>query len=361
MRPLFVVFTFGSLFPLLLVLALLAHGLAIYLQRRSAKEKNVPEKTLIRINSIRSLGNTLLILAVVVLVAFKALDLKELPLYSYGLMLAIAFISAIAFAQKRAPLEGIKPKDIGELCIGIVIAALIGSRVFYHLFEVPPENFLDLFAVWKGGLVVYGGIIFACVTVWAMMVKRKMPVGRTFDVFSAPLALGICLGRIGCFLAGCCYGNATESAAGMIFPPDAQVYGKLQSIVSRAGELPEALARIPENLVPHIRERAYDLVPVHATQLYESLAALAGFFLILAFYKKKRFSGESFLWVLAYYAVIRFALETLRIDTPHDLFFNTFSLSQAIGVLGLPVLLGAIVYGRIRARVKKSPVPSPKE
>jgi len=181
-----------------------------------------------------------------------------------------------------------------------------------------------------------------------MMVRRKMPVGRTFDIFSAPLALGLFLGRLGCFLAGCCYGNATNSACGVVFPPEAQVYKQLQKIVDKSDEMTAAFSRIPENLTEHIASREYALVPVHPTQLYESLAALAGFVLIMALYKTKKFSGEAFLWVLAYYAAIRFFLETVRIDTP-DLFFGVFSLSQGISLLVFPLVLGAIVIGRVRA------------
>lgn len=349
MRPVLITFTFESLFPLLIILALLFHAAALWLNKRSGGQKKAPEKTTMYINSMRSLGNTLFILAAVVLVAFKALGMKELPLHSYGLMLAVAFLAAIGFAEKRAPLEGIEPRDIGILSIGIIIAALVGSRVFYHLFEVPPKNLLDIFAVWRGGLVIYGGVIFAVATVWVMMVRRKMPVGATFDVFSAPLALGIFLGRIGCFFAGCCYGNATTSVCGIVFPNDAQVYGHLHKIVM---EKSEALSKIPENFVESITTQNYELVPVHPTQLYESLLALAGFVLILLFYKKKKFSGETFLWVLGYYAIIRFFLETMRIDTPRDLFLGSFSLSQAIGLIALPVIIGAIIFGRIHARAK---------
>ncbi|MDR2734440.1 MAG: prolipoprotein diacylglyceryl transferase [Spirochaetota bacterium] len=350
MRPVLITFTFETLFPLLIILALLSHGIALCINKRHGNTKKVPEKIITYINSMRSLGNTLFILAAVVLVAFKALGMEQLPLHSYGLMLAVAFLSAIGLAERRAPLENIAPRDIGILSIGIIVAALIGSRLFYHLFEVPPKNLLDIFAVWRGGLVVYGGIICAVATVWVMMVRRKMPVGATFDVFSAPLALGIFLGRIGCFFAGCCYGNATEHICGMVFPKDAQVYGHLHNIVARASENPETYSMIPPNFVEHITAQNYDLVPVHPTQLYESLLALAGFFLILLFYKKKGFNGETFLWVLGYYAIIRFFLETMRIDTPHNLFLGSFSLSQAIGLIALPVIIGVIIFGRIRAR-----------
>jgi len=349
MRPVLIAFTFESLFPLLIILALVFHAAALYINKRYGSQKKVPEKITMYINSLRSLGNTFFILAAVALVAFKALGMEKLPLHSYGLMLAIAFLSAIWLAEKRAPIENIAPRDIGILSIGIIIAALIGSRLFYHLFEVPPKNLLDIFAVWRGGLVVYGGIICAVATVWVMMVRRKMPVGATFDVFSAPLALGIFLGRLGCFFAGCCYGNATESVCGMVFPKDAQVYGHLHKIVM---EKSEALSQIPESFVENITAQNYELVPVHPTQLYESLLALAGFGLILLFYKKKGFSGETFLWVLGYYAIIRFFLETMRIDTPRDLFLGSFSLSQAIGLIALPVIIGAIAYGRIRAHAR---------
>lgn len=349
MLPILVTFTFETLFPLLLGLAVILHLSALWLQRKTRQAKKTDEKTARRITSLSSLGNTCLILAVTALVAFKALDLKELPLHSYGLMLAIAFLGGIALAQRRSHLEGIEKKDIGDLAIGLIIAALVGSRLFYHLFEVPPENFMDIFAVWKGGLVIYGGIICATLTVWYMMRRRKMAVGRTFDVFAAPLALGIFFGRLGCFFAGCCYGNATNAACGVVFPAKAQVYGQLNRIVTQSNEMAESFSRIPANLVKDIGDRHFEHVPIHATQLYESFAMLLGFVLVMFFYKKKKFAGEAFLWVLGYYAIVRFLIEYVRIDTPHDMFLGAFSLSQTISLIGLPLVVGAITVGRIRA------------
>lgn len=350
MMPVLITFTFESLFPLLLGLALVFHLLALFFLSRAKKSTHKDDKRTLRINSLRSLGNTMLILAVTALVAFKALHLKALPLHAYGLMLASAFLGGVALAQKRASLEGISEKDIGHLALGLILAALIGSRLFYLIFEVPPSSLSDIFAVWNGGLVIYGGIICATATVWILMRRKKMPVGRTFDVFAAPLALGIFLGRIGCFLAGCCYGNATNAACGVVFPAKAQVYSKLLSIVTRSNEMPEIFARIPDNFVPAISARQFDTVTVHPTQLYESLAMLICFTLVMLFYKKKKFSGEAFLWVLGFYAVVRFLIESVRIDTPHDLFLGTFSLSQTISLIGLPLILISLIYGHIRAR-----------
>ncbi len=350
MMPILVTFTFESLFPLLLGLALVFHVLALSLQSRAKKASDESDKTTVRINSLRSLGNTMLILAVTALVAFKALHLKTIPLHSYGLLLAVAFLGSIALAQRRAALEGISPRDIGHLSIGLILAALVGSRLFYLVFEVPPSSLMDIFAVWNGGLVIYGGIICATATVWYMMYRKKMPVGRTFDVFSAPLALGIFFGRIGCFLAGCCYGYATEGACGMVFPPKAQVYSKLHAIVSRPNEMPESFERIPKTFVPDISARQFGDVTVHPTQLYESLSMLVCFVLVMLLYKKKKFAGEAFLWVLGFYALVRFVIESVRIDTPHDLFLGTFSLSQTISLIGLPLILATIIIGRTRAR-----------
>jgi len=265
-------------------------------------------------------------------------------------MLAIAFLGGIGLAQKRAPLEGIATRDIAHLSIGLIVAALVGSRLFYLVFEVPPQSIMDVLAVWNGGLVIYGGIICATGTVWYMMYRKRMPVGRTFDVFAAPLALGIFFGRIGCFLAGCCYGNATDGSCGLAFPDKAPVYKKLHAIVTQSNEMPASFARIPDSFVPDLASGKYAGVTVHPTQLYESFSMLVCFALVMLLYKKKRFNGEAFLWVLGFYAVVRFLIETVRIDTPHNLFLGTFSLSQSISLIGFPIIVAAIIIGRARAQ-----------
>lgn len=113
--------------------------------------------------------------------------------------------------------------------------------------------------------------------------------------------------------------------------------------------MPSSFERIPKAFVPDIAAKHFEQITVHPTQLYESLAMLVCFITVMFLYKKKKFAGEAFLWVLGFYAIVRFFIETLRIDTPHDLFLGTFSLSQSISLIGLPLIIAAITIGRIRA------------
>src|SRR5262245_51349965 len=137
-----------------------------------------------------------------------------IPIYGFGLMLFLAFILGTWVASRWAARVGISKEKIQDLTIWIFIAGLIGGRVVYvWQYGVPWEEFL---AIWKGGIVFYGGAIggtLGCIAAYRWLMK---PLGvslwQVADVIAPTVAVGLCLGRLGCFLNGCCYGE--------VAPPD---------------------------------------------------------------------------------------------------------------------------------------------
>ncbi|MCK4907089.1 MAG: prolipoprotein diacylglyceryl transferase [Spirochaetes bacterium] len=347
MFPQIINFTFPTLFPLLVALSLTFHLIAYYKKKRILKsDTEINEKVIINLNSLKSLGNTFLILSATAFVAFNMLHFKNLPLRSYGVFLALAFLTGIFFAQRRGPREGISEKHIADISLAIIISALIGSRVFFLIFEQPPSSLLEIFKAWQGGLVIYGGIIFAAVTSLIIIRKKKIGIGKVFDVFSPSIAFGIFIGRLGCFSAGCCYGTATNFFLGMKFPINAPVYEKLNSIINYKDKYQKAFDALPANLIADLKNGL--AVHVHPSQLYSSLNGLILFFLLTLMYKKKKFDGEVFLWLVSYYSISRFLIELTRIDTPSNLIFGHFTAAQGTGIILLPVALAVILYKRLR-------------
>lgn len=223
-------------------------------------------------------------------------------IYSYGVMLALAFLVAIFLARRHAIFLGMDGDAIIDLGIWLIISGILGARLLYVLLnlnyykEVPLESVM----IWRGGLVWYGGLISAVlVAVWFLR-KRKMPILKTGDLMLPYVALGQAIGRIGCFLNGCCYGKPTALAFGVSFT-SAQA-------------------------------------PVHPTQLYESAAM---FLLYLALRKIKPGNGKTILLYLLFYAAFRFFNEFLRGDNPIALMGLT--ISQIISVI---VFIIAIILWR---------------
>ena len=331
---------------------------------------------LLRIQSLKSLSTTMAVLAAAVVAGFRSLRAPggRFTIGSYGFMLAVAFFAGVYLAQKRGAAEGIPDRDISFLSIGIIAAALLGSKLFFYIFEKPPATLKQFLTFWRGGLVIYGGIITAALTAWFIIRKRNLPAGKIFDIFTPSIAIGIFFGRIGCFLAGCCYGNVTSAFTGVIFPAKAKVYRHLLQIGRHPEKYSSAWHNIPELFKPMVQNspdsplmRFLELtpfshlkselvrqqctaLPVHPAQLYSSLNGLLAFLLLSFLYKKKKFEGEIFLWFIVYYSATRFLIEATRIDTPHDLFFGAFSLSQALGLFLLPTAVFLIILLRRKSR-----------
>jgi len=152
-------------------------------------------------------------------VAARALD--GVPIYGYGLMLFLAFVGCTWLAGWLAQREGIAKEHVQDLAIYLFVGGILGSRIVFMLQEnVPLSHF---FFIWEGGLVFYGGMLGGAiayvVAYYTILKKNHISTLKLADVIAPCAALGLCLGRIGCLLNGCCYGEvACASCPKLEFP-----------------------------------------------------------------------------------------------------------------------------------------------
>jgi prolipoprotein diacylglyceryltransferase len=134
---------------------------------------------------------------------------SELPIYGFGMMLFITFLVTTWLASRRATKEGIAPQHLQDLAIWIFVGGLIGARIVYmRQYHEPWSHF---FMIWQGGLVFYGsaiGGVVGYVLAYVFVIRKHgLSTWKLADIIAPLVAIGLCLGRVGCFLNGCCYGN----------------------------------------------------------------------------------------------------------------------------------------------------------
>ena len=248
----------------------------------------------------------------------------RLTVYSYGFMIAVGIVAGLFLARHQAAREGIDPDKIIDISFYILVAALIGARLLFVLMNLGEYTAhpLDILKIWQGGLVFYGGLLPA-VAVGIWYIKRLgLPLWQMTDIIAPSLALGHAFGRIGCFLAGCCYGETCTLPWAVTFTD-------------------------PRSLAPRG-------IPVHPTQLYSAFGLFLLFAFLLFLRKKKTFPGELFWMYLLCYAVGRFLLEFLRGDDRGLVLGGTLSLTQAISIPLAGISVAMLLY--LKGRGAKSNV-----
>ena len=247
------------------------------------------------------------------------------PVNTYGLFLAIAFLCAILITVKLAQRDGLPKEKIYDLCLWMLLASLIGSKVLM-LFTEPeyrdhPWQLISLDFLRSGG-VFYGGLIGAVLMGYFLMKRYKLPWWKTADACAPGIAIGNFFGRQGCFAAGCCWGKPTTLPWGVKF--------------TQAGH---EITGVPID------------VHLHPTQLYESFAMLLVFFFLLWLHKRKRFDGQVILFYALLYSVVRFAIEFVRDDPRGDVFgLTTLTGLSTSQIISLIVGITAAVLLIIRRR-----------
>jgi phosphatidylglycerol:prolipoprotein diacylglycerol transferase len=247
-------------------------------------------------------------------------EIGPLTIHTYGFFVAMGFLVGLSFAVRQAKKEGISSQKIIDLGFYILLASIIGSRLFY-IFVNPSyymSNPLDIFKIWEGGLVFYGGVLLVIPTVIWYVRRNNIGLWKTADVFAPSIAIGHAFGRIGCFFAGCCYGRIAESLPWSIIFTN-----------------PECLA--PTN------------VPLHPTQLYEAGGEAVNFLILITLRKYKSFNGQIFLAYILIYSVLRFTIEFFRGDVNRGFIIENLSVAQGISLL---MFLGAVI-GLLILRRKK--------
>jgi phosphatidylglycerol:prolipoprotein diacylglycerol transferase len=246
----------------------------------------------------------------------RLFELGALTVYTYGILLAAAYLLGLQFATRRARARGLDQARVLDLGIYIIISALLGAKLLllitdWNTFASNPGELLTLL---RSGGVFYGGLILAvAVALWYIR-RIGLPLWTTCDVFAPGIALGHVVGRLGCFFAGCCYGKPTTVPWAVTFTD------------------PFAAANVGTPLN----------VPLHPTQIYE--AGVEGLILALLLATESRgrkFPGRTFWLYMLLYAVSRFAIEFYRGDPRGAV--GMFSTSQFISLILAPLSVVMLV------------------
>ncbi|MDX2054144.1 MAG: prolipoprotein diacylglyceryl transferase [Polyangiaceae bacterium] len=288
---------------------------------------------------------------------------------SYFVLLLVGFVFATSMGALWARRLGHNPDVIVDLGVAMLIAGVLGARILHviadghfmdyvHLCTDPSKvDWLvtqgqctsadyggvwdaarkvchpverDCFRwaeFWAGGLTYYGGFIGAALVAVRLLRVDKFPFWRAADMAGLVVPVGLGFGRMGCLLAGCCFGSPTPMPIGLSFPSNSPA----SEAQFKAGSIGSPL----------------DVsLPVHPTQIYESFGSFAiAAFLILYFHGRKRYDGHVFVMFVLLYAALRFVLEFWRDDERGGLL--GLSTSQLIGV-GLAAA-AILVHRRLRA------------
>jgi phosphatidylglycerol:prolipoprotein diacylglycerol transferase len=271
---------------------------------------------------------------------------------AYSACLVFAFLCGYLLARWRAVRIGIPGRHVDNLTLMIPLIALFGARFFSWLFYQPAgTGFVEGMMMDGGGLVFYGGLVFAVGTVILYTLTKRLPLREMADAFAAPVVLGLAIGRVGCFMAGCCWGDLCVDQKTLASITDPQTAFKVQTFTSASTERFPLAVEFPKGSGAHrqhvklklIAEGSARSLPVHPTQLYEAaLAFLFALALHLNFTKRRR-AGDVFPLMLVGYGIIRFAVEFFRADNAPA--YLGLTISQVISVAfivvgGMALLLG---------------------
>jgi phosphatidylglycerol:prolipoprotein diacylglycerol transferase len=237
----------------------------------------------------------------------------------YGVMMAIAFIAGLWTASRRGLREGIAAEKILDIGPWLIVGTIIGARtlhvVTYWREEFAGRPFWEVFAVWNGGLVFYGGLMGASLAGILYARYKQIALWKLADVLAPSIPLGYVFGRIGCFLNGCCYGRACSLPWAVSYPP---------------GNLNQA-----------------PTFPVHPTQLYDSILSLILYIGLAWLYRRKKFDGQVFAAYLLCYAVTRSIVESFRGDYSAPHYHSALHLTPAqlisIGIFAAGIALWAVL------------------
>src|SRR5260221_4295908 len=266
MRPTLVNIPSKLLFAVVLVLAAAAFARDLWRSRQASKLE---------------IGSTSLYLLVgaVALYVIKSGEWTPLPIYAYGVMLGTSLIVGWFVAMRFAREDGIPEQVAGTIYMWAAVWSIIGSRLLWFITDPSPKSITDLFMVWQGGLVAYGGMILGFLYCVYACRKRGIELLRWADVSAPSVVLGTGITRVGCLLFGCDYGARTDRPWGIRFPgPNPNAIHELFPAGGPHGSpaWEHHLQFLPKGTPIESFQQSF---PVHPTQIYESLAGLFLFLL----------------------------------------------------------------------------------
>ncbi len=347
-------------------------------------------------------------------------DDRGLPIRGYGVMLLVAIGLSLGITLRRARQRGIDPELLYSLLFWLLVPGIVGARLFYVIeywpeFRAPTwsETLTNVAMFTEGGLVVYGSAIAAGLALFVFARIHRLPALALADLVAPAGALAMGLGRVGCFLNGCCYGGTTDLPWGVRFPygsppyVDQVVHGKLPALgiqFDGGPEDPPRIARVvpaspaeaaglaagqvlvkvesrsvrtvaqAERLLATAGRDAGELLvwtrdepvarrlampkpiersaPVHPAQLYSALDGILLACLLWAMEPFRRRDGAIFAWYLTLYPISRFLQEIVRTDES-AIWQTGMSISQNVS-LGLLVLAAIVWWVVLRSPARVS-------
>lgn len=235
------------------------------------------------------------------------INLGPIPIHSYGFLIAIGFLIALAIIRRLATEVKLNVDRVLDLTFWSLLVGFLGARVLFIITRWQDfyQDPIAIFKVWQGGLVFLGGpIVTVPFIVWYVR-KYKLPVWKTLDVLTPGLVIAHMFGRFGCLTAGCCYGKPTGTDFGV---------------------------RLYSDLV----ERSLHGIPLHPTQLYEAGSLFLLFLSLIYLFRRKIFDGQVVLTYLMAYSVIRSVIEVFRGDLIRGFVIE--------GVLSTSQFLSALIF-----------------
>lgn len=252
------------------------------------------------------------------------LQLGPLTITWYGLMAGLGAIAGLLMVRRNKSRAEMNDDQCYDLLLYAMISGIIGARLFYvvQFWKTFKNNISEIIMIHHGGLVFYGGFIFAILAIYIFSHRNKLDFTSVLDVCAGGLPLSHFFGRIGCFMNGCCFGKKTDSIFGVVFPKGSDPYSFYESEVK-----------------------------IHPTQLYEATGNLVIFLIILTLFKKLKRGQVASLYVILY-SVLRFIVEFFRGDHK-DFVFGIFTPAQFICLLIFPIGIASMIYFRRTINTKK--------
>jgi phosphatidylglycerol:prolipoprotein diacylglycerol transferase len=232
-----------------------------------------------------------------------------LTIRTYGFLVALGLFAALHYLVRTAKRKNIPENAILDLVLYAVVAGMIGARLTYVALNwgFYVRHPADIFKIWEGGLVFYGGFLAGAAAVIVFLRQRQeLRLWTMADLIAPALALGHFFGRLGCFFAGCCYGVPSTLPWAVRFTH------------------PDSLCQNP--------------LPLHPVQLYEAAGNLALFFVLDWYNRGEHREGNTFAWYLLFYGVLRFLMEFLRMDDRGG-FIAGMSPSQLVALVMMVIAI----------------------
>lgn len=305
-------------------------------------------------------------------------------------MMVIGFLAAVSIIRHISRDFTPNPQLVTNGALYTLIAGVIGARAFYviHHYDKLDGGLLSVFALWRGGLELYGAVILAIPVLFFFLLYHKLPIRQYLDIIAIGLMLALAFGRIGCFLNGCCFGKPTKLPWGIHFPYNSIAYlsqinvdldrnrhdphlrlprEEYLSYIDTDGNWhPKPYEELTEEQKFEVNEGKYRCLPVHPTQLYASVNAAVLCLILYLFWRRSKKAelaknsnklftknGSTFALMFILYGIARFLIEFLRDDNPFE--FDGLTISQNIGIAMF--ILGVVLMAIFQKMKPKSLKP----